>query len=293
MPTRPALHAPRRLRPKEVRSRSRVSGAIGKLQLFVSSESHMCIEPYKDTAVRLFFLLAQRGLSCSAARRIASPAAHLAVPRSNRPRRMAACLFFAFLLSIESHTGKQPHHSARPLPSAGHSSTATAKKLAMASSGEDAGEDDGPHATVLSAVALRKLRMRPSCMQRPGARAFRQYFRTLAHPSLRLGGTAREGEGHLAVSRLDRARLALRQLGVVIDRRSLASKELLFLQHTRRAARCLRDDLWRWGIGEMKKTEKQRDWREVPCTPSLCAGRRGLGSRRVGAILRSRKWKKE
>ena len=62
VPTRPALHAPRRLRPQEVRSRRRVLGATGKLQLFFSSESHLRIEPYKDAAVGLFFLRAQRGL---------------------------------------------------------------------------------------------------------------------------------------------------------------------------------------------------------------------------------------
>ena len=77
-------------------------------------------------------------------------------------------------------------------------------------------------------------------MQRPDPRAFRQYLRTLAHPSLRSGENTREGVRHLAPSRLDRARLALRQLGVAIDQQSLASKELLFLQHKRRAARCLR-----------------------------------------------------
>ena len=68
----------------------------------------------------------------------------------------------------------------------------------------------------------------------------------------------------LAPSRLGRSRLALRQLGVAIDRQSLASKELLFLQHKRRAARCLRDDLWHWGIGEVRKTAEQREWGEVP-----------------------------
>ena len=115
----------------------------------------------------------------------------------------------------------------------------------MASSGEDAVENGGPQATVLSTVALRRLRMRPSFMQLPDPRAFRQYLRTLAHRSLRLGETAKEGEGHLAPSRLDRARLAVHQVGLAIDRRSLASKELLFLQHKRRAARCLRDYLWR------------------------------------------------
>ena len=101
-------------------------------------------------------------------------------------------------------------------------------------------------------------------MQRPDPRAFRQHLRTLAHPSLRLGGTMKEGGGELAPSRLARARLALRRLGVAIDKQSLASKERLFLQHKRRAARCLRDDLWRWGIGAVNKTAEQRDWGEVP-----------------------------
>ena len=101
-------------------------------------------------------------------------------------------------------------------------------------------------------------------MQRPDPRAVWQYLRTLAHPSLRLGEITREGVRHLVPSRLDRARLALPQLGVAIDRQSLASKELLLLQHKRRAARCLRDDLWRWGIGEVKKTAEQREWGEVP-----------------------------
>ena len=177
----------------------------------------------------------------------------IAVPRSNRSRMIA--VFLAFSLPIE--------HSARPLLSAGHPPTAIAQKLAMASSGEDAGENDGPQATVPSTVALRRPRMRPSFMQRPDPRAFRQYLRTLALPSLRPGGTAKEGGGHLALCRVDRARLALLQLRVAIDRRALARKELLFLQHKRRAARCLRDDLWRWGIGEVKKTAEKREWGEV------------------------------
>ena len=134
----------------------------------------------------------------------------------------------------------------------------------MASSGDDAGEDASPRATVLSAIALSRLRMRPSFMQRPDPRAFWQYLRTLAHPSLRSGESSRKGVRHLAPSRLDRARLALRQLGVAIDKRSLSRKELVFLQHKRRAARCLRDDLWRWGIGKVKNTAEQKEWGEVP-----------------------------
>ena len=96
-------------------------------------------------------------------------------------------------------------------------------------------------------------------MQRAAPGAFRQYLRTLAHPSLRLGEAAEEGRGHLAPSRLDRARLALRQLRIAIGRESLARKEVLYLQQKRRAARSLRDELWRWGIGEIKRTAEQRE----------------------------------
>ena len=87
-----------------------------------------------------------------------------------------------------------------------------------------------------------------------------------SHPSAPVPSLGREHDGgvsHLTPSHLERARLALRQLGAAIDRQSLASKEFLFLRHKRRATR-LRDDLWRWGIGEVKKTAKQREWGEVP-----------------------------
>ena len=119
----------------------------------------------------------------------------------------------------------------------------------MASSGEATGEGASPRDTVLSAVALSRLRMRPSFMQRPDPRAFRQYLRTLAHLSLRAGEKSREGARHLAPSRLDRPRLALRQIGTPVHQQSLAHKKPVFLQHKRRAVRCRQDDLWRWGIG--------------------------------------------
>ena len=130
----------------------------------------------------------------------------------------------------------------------------------MASSGEDAGEGGSPRATVLSAIAISRLRMRPCFMQRPDPRAFRQYLRTLAHPSPRSSEKSPEGARHLAPSRLDRARLALRQMGTSADQQSLSHKELVFLQHKPRAARCLRDYLWRWGIGEVTKAAEQRGW---------------------------------
>ena len=101
-------------------------------------------------------------------------------------------------------------------------------------------------------------------MQRHDPRAFRQYLRTLVHPFLLAGEKSRGGAKHLALSRLDRTRLALRQMGTPADQQSLAHKELIFLQHKRRAVRCLRADLWRWGIGEVKKAAEQREWGDVP-----------------------------
>ena len=54
-------------------------------------------------------------------------------------------------------------------------------------------------------------------MQQPDRWVFRQYLRTLAHPSLRRGEHSRDGVRHRAPSRLDGALLALCQLGVAID----------------------------------------------------------------------------
>ena len=85
-------------------------------------------------------------------------------------------------------------------------------------------------------------------MQRPDPPAFWQYLRTLEHPALRAGEKSRDGARHLAPSRLDRSRLALRQMGTPADQQSLAHKELVFLQHKRRAMRCIR----------------QREWGDVP-----------------------------
>lgn len=107
-----------------------------------------------------------------------------------------------------------------------------AKGQRMASSGEESGEGASPRATVVSAVALSRLRMRQSFIQRPDPRAFRS------------GDESREGVVHLMPSRLHRTRLALRQMGVSTDQQLLAHKELIVLQHKRRAVRCLRHDLW-------------------------------------------------
>ena len=86
------------------------------------------------------------------------------------------------------------NYSVPPLPSAGHLPTATAPNLTMVSSGEDAGENGDPQATVFSTVAIRRHRMRSFFMQQPDPRAFRQYLRTLAHPSLRYGKPQRKEE---------------------------------------------------------------------------------------------------
>ena len=101
-------------------------------------------------------------------------------------------------------------------------------------------------------------------MQRPDPRAFRQYLRTLAHASLRAGDESPEGARHIASSRWDRARLALRQIGTPADQQSLAHRELVFLQHKRHVVCCLRDCLWRWAIGGVKKAPEQREWGDVP-----------------------------
>ena len=55
VPTQPASRAPRRLRPKDMRPRRRVSGLTAKLMLFFSSESLLRTEPCEDLAVRLSF----------------------------------------------------------------------------------------------------------------------------------------------------------------------------------------------------------------------------------------------
>ena len=70
MPTQPASHAPRRLRPREAQSRSRVSGSVSKVKLFPSPESRLGIELDTVVFVSLFFSRAQRGLSRSATNRI-------------------------------------------------------------------------------------------------------------------------------------------------------------------------------------------------------------------------------
>ena len=134
----------------------------------------------------------------------------------------------------------------------------------MASSADDADEGASPRATVLPAVAPSRLRMRPSFRQRPDPRVVRQYLRTFAHPSLRSGEKSREAPGRLAPSQLDRARVALRQMGTSADQQSLGHKELVFVQHKRRAALCLREDLRRWGIAEVQQGEDQRAWGDVP-----------------------------
>ena len=87
--TQPVSHVPRRLRPKELRSRSRVSGSVPKLQLFSSPESRLRIESDTGDVVPFFFSWAQRGLSRSATRRGVSAATRAADTRRSQlePRR--------------------------------------------------------------------------------------------------------------------------------------------------------------------------------------------------------------
>ena len=65
VPTQPASHEPRRLRPNEMRSRRRVAGSVSNLKLFSSPESRLRIESDTADLVSLFFSRAQRGLSSS------------------------------------------------------------------------------------------------------------------------------------------------------------------------------------------------------------------------------------
>ena len=141
---------------------------------------------------------------------------------------------------------------------------AAADSQKIASSGEESGDGASTGATVPSVVALSRLKMRPTFIQRPDPRAFRQSLRGLAHHLLRVGEEPRVAARHLAPSHLDRARLAVRQVGTPTDQQVLAHKEPVFLQHKRRAMRSLRDGLRRWGMGEVKKAADQREWGDVP-----------------------------
>ena len=120
-------------------------------------------------------------------------------------------------------------------------------------------------------------------MQRPDPQAFRQCLQTLAHPSLRSGEKSREGARHLAPRLLDRASLGLRQRGIAAEQRSVSRKELVFLKHKRHAARYLRNDLCRWGMGEVKKAAEQREWGDVPLRGSPSFG--GVSNKSVGHPL--------
>ena len=86
MPTGQISHAPRRLRPKEVRPRSRVSGSVSKLRLFSFPESRLRAESDTGDVVSLFFSRAQRGLSRSATSRVVSAATRIADPRRMQHR---------------------------------------------------------------------------------------------------------------------------------------------------------------------------------------------------------------
>ena len=129
MPTQPASHAPCRLRPKEVRPRSRVSGPAPKLKLLSSSESRLRIESDTGDVVSLFCSRAQGGLSRSATGRVVS-AAPQSAPRDG--------------IALVPGLADLPQGSNRTLalvrsPSVGHPPAAAKEEQPVASSGEGAG----------------------------------------------------------------------------------------------------------------------------------------------------------
>ena len=110
VPTQPASHASLRLRPKEVRSRSRGWGSVCKLKLCSSPESHLRVESDTVDLVSFFFARSRRGLSSSPTIRSASAATRVADPRRSQFRATAS----HWSLVCRSHPGKQPHSSAHP-----------------------------------------------------------------------------------------------------------------------------------------------------------------------------------
>lgn len=118
------------------------------------------------------------------------------------------------------------------------------------STGEMSGQKAYPRATVLLAVPLTRLRMRPSFMQRQDPLAFLHYLCTLAHPSLCPGEEPREGERYTAPIGLVRSPLAARPVGSQTDKQLVAHKELAFLYHRRRAV-------------PSRREQREQDWDEV------------------------------
>ena len=200
VPTQRASHAPHRQRSKGVRLLSSVSGSASKLKLFFSADSRLRTE--SDTPDLVFFSRAQGGLSNSTAT-VASAATRAADPRRSS-RRASAWHWSLVSPTANREATALQCSSADPAP---HPAAAE-EEQPIASSGEKTGEGASPRTAVLSAVALSRLRMRPSFMQWPDPRAFGQYLRTLAHPSLRASEESPETARHLAPSHLDRARLA-------------------------------------------------------------------------------------
>ena len=98
VPTQPALHASLRLRSKELRSRSRVSGSVSKLKLFASPERRLRIESDTVHLVFLSFSRAQKGLSSSPRTRVASAATRVPDPR--RSQHCATVPHWSLVFSI-------------------------------------------------------------------------------------------------------------------------------------------------------------------------------------------------
>ena len=116
VPTQPASHAPRWQRPKDVRSRSRVSGSASKLKLLFSSESCLRAESDPLDLITFFFSRAQRGLSSSPTARVVSAATREADSRRSSHRAAASHCSLVFSTIYREATALQ-RSSADPVPS--------------------------------------------------------------------------------------------------------------------------------------------------------------------------------
>ena len=150
VPTRPASHAPRRLRPKQVRPRSRVSGLTAKLVLVFSSESFLRTEPPEDLAVRLSFWVPKEASTAAPLEGLCRQQGRSQFPAAIGRARSRRALSYP----LQSPAGKQSHCRVSTVPGGGHPPAATGQTRIMASSGEDESEGGGPQATVLSTVSL-------------------------------------------------------------------------------------------------------------------------------------------
>ena len=148
VPTQPALHAPRRQRPKQVRPRRSISGFASKLQLFFLLKVAYASSRTQSTSF-LSSLLGPKEASAATLR--------LGSHRQQRGQPIHAVARIAHQhrtgpWSPRQPTGKQPHSSALPQTQRRAPQPAPAEdEQPMASSGEETGEGASPRTTVLSA----------------------------------------------------------------------------------------------------------------------------------------------